>query len=991
MTGYRSYRQLRIFVSSTFQDMLEERNILVSKVFPVIAEYCHRRKVEFIGVDLRWGVTDEQAERGETVDICMSEIDKCRPLFIGMLGERYGWVPDGNIISVTEQEILYGALEAPENTQALFYLRDPELTRALCGDFEPDERQDDLKDRIRASRFPVMDGYADLGDFEAHLISDLKALIDRVVSAEAPISAEEDRRMQQRFIAERHAAGHVRREELTARLDELAEAGGLVLVTGESGMGKTSLVSDWALGKIREAESVSGSGEPMKETAAVKLDGKAEAQNSPDSVVFLYYAGSADEKGWEQMCRQLTAELKAECGISYPESDTAAGLSRAVHIMLNMAAAKKSLLLVIDQPEALDDGSGHGMTWLPEKLPEGVTVVITADESETLRRLRLRSHSELKVGRLSSAEVTHIAEEYLAAYSKSLGTDHLAMLEASEDARDPLYLITLLNEARHTGRHEELTEQLGDYLESRGTGELFAKVLGRIDSNYDVDGTGLPRRVLALMEACSSGIAEAELISILGNIPQAKLAPLRLALEDYTVVNNGAMHICVPEFRSAVLSYYDIDEDCLQGCRSELAEWFTAHADTPRRNYVLPQLLSGLGRASELYSVLSDPACFAELWGRDRYELKRYWAELIREGYSPADAYRGLVSAEKGDKVSGATGENMVKVYGVPGENAETHTDLDPGLLIDIAEFLAGSGAPGAAKEILEHLTGKIGDSARCRALCMLGNIYQREGQPALAAAAYRAGLVSARKAGDRSEQQRAFGNIGIISMMQGEAESAQKAFENVRSLAVRLNNKDAEQKALGNLGNIAFAGGELGEAERLYSEQLRVSELSGNTAGAVNALGALGVLHLKTGRLDAAEREFARQEEASVRIGADDMLANALGNRATVLDARGDAAGAEELLERKLEICRKEGILSGEQNALGNLITLKEAQEGGLEEALELARQRVDVTRQGRMIRQYAEALHQLASIEEKLSIEEADKHRKMAEVIARQQGIKL
>ena len=976
MTGYRSYRQLRIFVSSTFQDMLEERNILVSKVFPVIAEYCHRRKVEFIGVDLRWGVTDEQAERGETVDICMSEIDKCRPLFIGMLGERYGWVPDGNIISVTEQEILYGALEAPENTQALFYLRDPELTRKICGDFVTDERQDDLKDRIRASRYPVMDGYADLSDFEAQLISDLKAMIDRIVSTEAPISAEEDRRMQQRFIAERHAAGHVRREELTAQLDELADAGGLVLVTGESGMGKTSLVSDWALGKIRE----------------------------PDSYVFLYYAGSADEKGWEQMCRQLTAELKAECGIRYPEADTVAGLVRAAHIMLNMAAAVKRLILVIDQPEALDDVRGQGMAWLPEKLPEGVTVVITADESETLRRLRLRSHSELKVGRLSNTEVTHIAEEYLAAYSKSLGTDHLAMLEACEYTRDPLYLITLLNEARHTGRHEELTEQLGDYLESRGIGELFGKVLGRIDSNYDVDGTGLPGRMLALMEACSSGIAEAELISILGDIPQAKLAPLRLALEDYTVVNNGAMHICVPEFRSAVLSYYDIDEDCLQGCRGELAEWFTAHADTPRRNYVLPQLLSGLGRASELYSVLSDPACFAELWGRDRYELKRYWAELMRKGFSPADAYGGLVSEEKGDKVSSASGVT-----------AEANRELDPGLLIDIAEFLAGSGASGAAKVILEYLTGfdaakiasggaagpgKTGDSgrnlikddsARCRALCMLGNIYQREGQPALAAAAYRAGLVSARKAGDRSEQQRAFGNIGIISMMQGEAASARQAFENVRSLAVRLNNKDAEQKALGNLGNIAFAGGELSEAERLYSEQLRVSELSGNTAGAVNALGALGVLHLKTGRLDAAEREFARQEEASVRIGADDMLANALGNRATVLDARGDAAGAEELLERKLEICRKEGILSGEQNALGNLITLKEAQEGGLEEALELARQRVDVTRRGRMIRQHAEALHQLASIEEKLSIEEADKHRKMAEVIARQQGIKL
>ena len=126
-------RQLRIFVSSTFQDMLEERNVLVEKVFPMVAAYCHKKQVEFTGVDLRWGITEEESERGETVDVCMSEIDRSRPLFMGMIGERYGWIPEGDPISVTEQEILYGALEAPDDTEAFFYPRDADLTRQLCG------------------------------------------------------------------------------------------------------------------------------------------------------------------------------------------------------------------------------------------------------------------------------------------------------------------------------------------------------------------------------------------------------------------------------------------------------------------------------------------------------------------------------------------------------------------------------------------------------------------------------------------------------------------------------------------------------------------------------------------------------------------------------------------------------------------------------------------------------------------------------------------
>ena len=142
----RVCRQIRVFVSSTFQDMGAERTILVGKVFPMLAEYCRRYRMEFIGVDLRWGVSEEQSQRGETVSICMSEIEHCRPFFLGILGERYGWVPEGADRSVTEQEICLGALEAPPGTEAFFYLREPALTEDLCGPFVPDPRMAAIQD-----------------------------------------------------------------------------------------------------------------------------------------------------------------------------------------------------------------------------------------------------------------------------------------------------------------------------------------------------------------------------------------------------------------------------------------------------------------------------------------------------------------------------------------------------------------------------------------------------------------------------------------------------------------------------------------------------------------------------------------------------------------------------------------------------------------------------------------------------------------------------
>ena len=83
-------RVIRVFVSSTFRDMQTERDELVLRVFPRLRRLCEERGVTWGEVDLRWGITEEQPERGEVLPICLKEFKRCRPCFIGLLGERYG-------------------------------------------------------------------------------------------------------------------------------------------------------------------------------------------------------------------------------------------------------------------------------------------------------------------------------------------------------------------------------------------------------------------------------------------------------------------------------------------------------------------------------------------------------------------------------------------------------------------------------------------------------------------------------------------------------------------------------------------------------------------------------------------------------------------------------------------------------------------------------------------------------------------------------------
>src|SRR5438132_7613613 len=136
-----SWKTVRVFISSTFRDMHGERDHLVKVVFSALRERLEKHRVYLIDADLRCGVTRDQAENDQVLDFCLQQIDECRPFFIGILGERYGWVPtrfpvqtlsrqgwvqDHTGKSVTDLEMVYGVFtKPPMRPRAFFYFRDP--------------------------------------------------------------------------------------------------------------------------------------------------------------------------------------------------------------------------------------------------------------------------------------------------------------------------------------------------------------------------------------------------------------------------------------------------------------------------------------------------------------------------------------------------------------------------------------------------------------------------------------------------------------------------------------------------------------------------------------------------------------------------------------------------------------------------------------------------------------------------------------------------
>jgi hypothetical protein len=113
----------RVFISSTFADMKQERGILMRDAFPRLEKYCEENNAKFQAVDLRWGVNEDAARDQKTLQICFNEIARCqkispKPNFLILLGDRYGWQPVPEIIPKEEGNAIGNFLNGDQ--KALF-------------------------------------------------------------------------------------------------------------------------------------------------------------------------------------------------------------------------------------------------------------------------------------------------------------------------------------------------------------------------------------------------------------------------------------------------------------------------------------------------------------------------------------------------------------------------------------------------------------------------------------------------------------------------------------------------------------------------------------------------------------------------------------------------------------------------------------------------------------------------------------------------------
>jgi len=527
-------RQIRIFISSTFRDMQEERDHLVTKIFPALRRYCEERDVSLFELDLRWGISEDESKQGKVVDICLKEIQKTTPFFIGILGERYGWVPNEDErrkiaestqvfkeypwiqdellkgTSITEIEIQEGVLRSKEKVNAYFYFRSPGMEVEEGFKENPGSREAQklaaLKQTLRKQQdYPVKD-YDSIEHLGNLVEADFKALVDMLFPHGA-LSPLEKERLLQRVYLKRMTRVYVPNPEYDARIDRFVKAyGGVLVICGEAGIGKSALLAHW-------------------------IQNRGERKN--EKIIYHFIGQGGDEGDFRKITHRFIEEIRDLYGLqSVPPPEQSKGKDPQKEELQNLLAAVKDrgrLVIIMDgldklqetDKDKIDKKDAHKLEWFPN-FSDNVRFICTTNKIQGGRNgeyIIPDGCNDTEVGTLDVERRKMLIAEYLVSFGKKLTSSQIECIANDKENENSLALITLLDELRMFGKYEELDGEIDRYLAAGTIPDLFTLVLERLEKNYNYGKGNFVGDALSLLYVSQKGLSEAEICNLTGTEP----------------------------------------------------------------------------------------------------------------------------------------------------------------------------------------------------------------------------------------------------------------------------------------------------------------------------------------------------------------------------------------------------------------------------------------------------------------------------------------
>ncbi|HZV13212.1 MAG TPA: tetratricopeptide repeat protein [Candidatus Kapabacteria bacterium] len=223
----------------------------------------------------------------------------------------------------------------------------------------------------------------------------------------------------------------------------------------------------------------------------------------------------------------------------------------------------------------------------------------------------------------------------------------------------------------------------------------------------------------------------------------------------------------------------------------------------------------------------------------------------------------------------------------------------------------------------------------RIDALSLLEDIHELHGRYEEALAVATEALERSSTLHDDARAAAAMSRIGIVHQLRGAYIEALEYF--TKSLAIResIGNSVGIAMSLSNIGGVYLDRGAYDEALKYFTKSLAIHESIGNRAGIAGALGAIGYMHQFCGAYDEALEYLVKS--LAIRESLDDRegIATMLNNIGIVHGSRGAYDEALEYFTKSLAIGESIGNRAGIAMSLSNIGSvhvLRDAYEWALE-----------------------------------------------------------
>lgn len=619
-----SNRRIRVFISSTFQDMQGERTYLMRRAFPRLRKIAEKNDVVITEVDLRWGIQEEEVKNGKVVEICFREIENSIPFFVGIVGNRYGWVPkkselNDHVIeryhnvesylerhlSVTEMEIQFGVLQREEKMHAYFYIKKEDSNKEFSSEPDNDyEMLERLKHEIKNSGYPYQI-YSSPQDLAEYVERAFKTLLETLFP-DGNVSELEKERIGQRSFLNQMCQNYVPDENNFKILDEWMNDWELhnMVITGESGLGKSALIANWIQRKIAD-------------------------KNRKYEIIYHFTGNGGSESSYEFIRKVLKDEIIDI--YNFDQSEDSQELTLANLFIKIAKEQSRPLLIVLDAINQIYDvDNAKLLNWLPTP-PKNVKILFsTLEEDRTMDVFKNRSYPLFVLMPLNAEKKQELVVRYLKDFGKTLTYDQVSQIITSPICENTLVLRTLLDELINYGIYEKLGNRITYFSSQPSIDDFYHALLRSYEEEF---GEDLVKHILSLIAISKNGLSEEEIIEI------SQTKPLYWSQFFCSFTRNlttkaGLISFSHTYIMQAVVNRYTKTEKWNTTCRKEIIAFFNKSTKEHRNWEELSFQYYSLNENESLFQLIRKIPVFASLYNKNRYELATYWRQLINAGYN---------------------------------------------------------------------------------------------------------------------------------------------------------------------------------------------------------------------------------------------------------------------------------------------------------------------------------------------------------------------